>query len=525
MNAEKGGPLVSHKISLTLGDDVTFFYGKVGSRDVAVKQFPMGNVIEEVYGPTTYYVDSANGNDVNNGTSLNTPFETFEKALSVIQGGDTIYLRGGTYVLGAERPNLTSNQSGSESAYTQISAYGNEKVVIDAHNVSNYGGLNDNALRIRDGACFIKVRGIEFTKAKGYGVCLTDNAHDIEFANCKFSENGDCGIYGTTNLVNVSIINCDSYRNYDAAYHGSNADGFGFKWMSAGSVTFIGCRAWQNSDDGWDLYKSDADFYFEDCWAYAQGENIWGDTDFKGDGNGFKLGSGASTDTLENCLSWDNGVTNQNGDGYNMNGNIGDVTLVSCISYKNERNNYNFYTPSGQSSSTIFYHISNSVNYITNHDNYECVEVIHCSWYPEAINIQASDWVSLDDTYAKGIRTTDGSLPDRHGFLVPVEGTKLDSILNDTGNVTGIYQNIEETGLKLFPNPTSGIVNIEFSSGSRDIMIEIINPVGKLVDIYKERNVADVFSARLDLRDLEKGFYFIRITDGENVSVKKIFIY
>jgi len=380
---------------------------------------------------STYYVDCVKGDDANDGMSVENAFKTFEKALSMLQGSDIVYFRGGTYVLGTDRPNITSEQSGTATAYTQLLAYNNEKVIIDAHNVSNYGGLNDNALRFRAGACYVKIEGIEFSKANGYGVCLTDDAHDIEFNNCKFYENGDCGIYGTTNLIGISLINCDAYRNYDVDYHGTNADGFGFKYVAeTGYVTFKGCRAWQNSDDGWDLYKSDATFSFEDCWAYDQGENLWNDTDFKGDGNGFKFGSGASKITAENCLAWGNGVTNKNGDGFNMNGNVGEVDISCSVSYNNARNNYNFYTPSGESSSTIFYYISNSVNYVSNHDNYQCVEVTNCSWYPESIQIQVADWKSLDDTYAKGVRFEDGALPDKKGFLEPSDDGQLMSILD-----------------------------------------------------------------------------------------------
>src|SRR5437867_9262626 len=45
---------------------------------------------------TTYYVGTT-GNDSNNGTSLNTPFRTIGKAASVVNPGDVVNVRGGTY--------------------------------------------------------------------------------------------------------------------------------------------------------------------------------------------------------------------------------------------------------------------------------------------------------------------------------------------------------------------------------------------------------------------------------------------
>ncbi len=154
--------------------------GNDGLADIQETYNTKESTINNTTTGTTYYADFVNGNDANNGTS-ESAFKTFEKALAVIQGGDIVYFRGGTYVLGTNRPNITSNQSGTALAYTQLLAYNNEEVIIDAHNVSNYDGLNDNALRFRAGACYVKVEGLEFTSAKGYGVCLTDNAHNIEF--------------------------------------------------------------------------------------------------------------------------------------------------------------------------------------------------------------------------------------------------------------------------------------------------------------------------------------------------------
>jgi len=46
---------------------------------------------------TTYYI-SPTGNDSNSGTVLSSPFASLQKANSVVQPGDVVYLRGGTYL-------------------------------------------------------------------------------------------------------------------------------------------------------------------------------------------------------------------------------------------------------------------------------------------------------------------------------------------------------------------------------------------------------------------------------------------
>ena len=90
------------------------------------------------------------------------------------------------------------------------------------------------------------------------------------------------------------IINCDAYYNTDPG-HG-NADGFAVKISHGTGNYFYGCRAWRNSDDGWDQFikkeggfPDDVTTTLEYCWAFENGilEN---GTLSKGNGNGFKMG-------------------------------------------------------------------------------------------------------------------------------------------------------------------------------------------------------------------------------------------
>ena len=51
---------------------------------------------------------------------------------------------------------------------------------------------------------------------------------------------------------------------------GGNADGFCDKQFTGGGNTYINCRAWNNSDDGWDLYKrgTTSPIVFINCITY-----------------------------------------------------------------------------------------------------------------------------------------------------------------------------------------------------------------------------------------------------------------
>src|SRR4030043_357681 len=82
------------------------------------------------------------------------------------------------------------------------------------------------------------------------------------------------------------VINCDSYDNYDVETSGGNADGFACKLHPGNGNYFYGCRAWNNSDDGWDFYHTENQTVIEYCWTWHNGAQA------NGNGQGFKLGDG-----------------------------------------------------------------------------------------------------------------------------------------------------------------------------------------------------------------------------------------
>ncbi len=75
----------------------------------------------------SYYVSATNGNDNNNG-SINAPWRYINTAVnkSVLAGGDTIYIRGGTYY---ER--VSMYKSGSSSSRITVTNYSGETPTID----------------------------------------------------------------------------------------------------------------------------------------------------------------------------------------------------------------------------------------------------------------------------------------------------------------------------------------------------------------------------------------------------------
>lgn len=94
---------------------------------------------------------------------------------------------------------------------------------------------------------------------------------------------------------------------------------------------FVGCRAWENSDDGFDLFDSPQKVVIEDSWAFRNGINYWNDSSFAGNGNGFKLGGNQAVGNHRITRSVAFGNVSK---GFDQNNNAGGVTVINNTSYK-----------------------------------------------------------------------------------------------------------------------------------------------------------------------------------------------
>lgn len=126
--------------------------------------------------------------------------------------------------------------------------------------------------------CGIRIKG------SGSGNCY--------FENCVFRYNNNSGVSITSGGANNVFYYVDSYRNGDIISKcGDDADGFSVKLAAGGGNKFYNCRAWENSDDGWDSYDRGTaipDIYYEECVTWHNGDpNIFtGEYDYE---NGFPL--------------------------------------------------------------------------------------------------------------------------------------------------------------------------------------------------------------------------------------------
>lgn len=381
-----------------------------------------------------YYV-SPSGNDANAGT-LAAPFATLPKAVAVAAAGDNIYLRGGTH---AYASTITIAKSGASGAPIKVLAYGSEKPVLD-FSAQPYGAANRGIL-ITTTANWWQFIGLEIAHAGDNGVKV-EGSH-LRFERCVFHHNGDSGLqigFGHTDsnpdgqlAAFIDVINCDSYRNYDSDNRGSDADGFAAKMHCGRNIVFSGCRSWENSDDGWDLFETDYGVVIDNCWTWHNGDGTLfpGSGSFQGNGNGFKLGGNGTggnskgTHIAQFCVSFNNSFKG-NAQGFTNNSHADGLTLYHCLGFSNGASAYNFFVEGSLNSgkqdlleNCVSFPRSGSTTGVSLDAN---VTSISDSW-TLAVSASAADYGDLTEAAASAPRQADGSLPA--GFARLVAGSDL----------------------------------------------------------------------------------------------------
>lgn len=357
-----------------------------------------------------YYV-SPSGNDGGSG-SVGDPFKTITKAVSMAAAGDTIFLRGGQHNYSGK---VAISKSGTSANPITLRAYPDETVILD------FTATATGTRGIELSGSYWHFYNFIIQYAGDNGLYVTGTNNTIEWLVARWNE--DSGIQLHTGAADNLILNCDSYANYDPANRGENADGFATKFGLGTGNILRNCRAWGNSDDGYDCWNTtppSESVTFDHCWAFRNGIDVWGLGGlFAGDGNGFKLGAGAGAHLLINCIAYDNPHH-----GIDVNGNTSGVHVYNCTSVMNGKTNFYF---DEHSSAHV---LRNNLSYLAPVNIYAEIDDEYNSW--NGFTITDNDFASLDPTGIDGPRGADGSLP-RLSFLRPFTGAVMINAGIDVG--------------------------------------------------------------------------------------------
>jgi hypothetical protein len=335
-------------------------------------------------------------------------------AIAKAAGGDIIYLAGGRYYF---NDTISLSNSGSTESLIQLRAspYDTERPVLDFSAMSENSRNRGLSLM----GSYWHLYAIDVYKAGDNCLNISGNNNIVEFST--FSECADTGLQLGNGASNNLILNSDSYFNADSSLE--NADGFAAKLDVGSGNKFVGCRAWNNLDDGWDGYlrgNDNVSTTYENCWAIDNGKLKDGSIG-AGDGNGFKTGGSDGKDLKHNASYLRCIATGNVHDGFDHNSNRGSVTILNSAAHANG-NNINF----GNSNIAASLSLKNTLSFSgKSSDSLKATttDIVSNSWQ-NGLSANSADFASIDSQLLKAPRKSDGSLPDVD-YLKLVQGSQL----------------------------------------------------------------------------------------------------
>ncbi|MEX0736468.1 MAG: DUF1565 domain-containing protein, partial [Bacteroidota bacterium] len=110
------------------------------------------------------------GNDDSTGTHEQ-PYATITKAHSVVQAGDTVFVRGGVYSIGTT---ITLSKNGTDSQRIHLFAYAGERPVLDFSGMSVADG--NRGVRLR--GWYWHIKGLDIKGAGDNGMLIDPGSYN-----------------------------------------------------------------------------------------------------------------------------------------------------------------------------------------------------------------------------------------------------------------------------------------------------------------------------------------------------------
>lgn len=162
-----------------------------------------------------YYI-APNGNDANPG-SFTEPLATLDTAMNLMEAGDVLFVRGGTYLAAGTTGGIRNKNGTADKPFTVL-AYPGETPVFDGD--WGYGGGKGFGLWFI-GCSYWHIEGLRFCKYQETGAFLDGNTHHMNFINDAFGDIYDTTtpetIYGRSGITSegandILVDGCEFYR-------------------------------------------------------------------------------------------------------------------------------------------------------------------------------------------------------------------------------------------------------------------------------------------------------------------------
>jgi hypothetical protein len=193
------------RVTYTDPDGIAGTDSVVGSIRTRDEDIPLGT-------GNTYYV-ATDGDDANPGTEAE-PFGTIQHAADIVAAGDTVYIKGGTYVpelteyRGSANHGIIITTSGTPDNYITFQNYNGEEVIIEGNDIAA-------ALIAIDMASYVRIRGLTIQNAYYAGIKLTHEANYNIIESCVFHNCGHANPHAAIEINLGAANTLIQYNHFD----------------------------------------------------------------------------------------------------------------------------------------------------------------------------------------------------------------------------------------------------------------------------------------------------------------------
>jgi len=199
------------------------------------------NIPEPTLSGKVYFVDKTNGSNSNSGLSEGLAWASIQKAVSVANAGDKVWIKAGNY--GSE--NLTMQRAGSTSNPIVFEGYKNNPGDITSNYYTPYSNINDQTSLPLDSSEMPLLDGND--PDSGDGIEFFSNIDNIIFRNIQIKDyfngvhfnNGENILFENVNITDIGIPT------------GASSNAFDVSGSSNGNYRFINCKVVNAEHAGW----------------------------------------------------------------------------------------------------------------------------------------------------------------------------------------------------------------------------------------------------------------------------------
>ena len=429
-------------------NEILFYYNETSTNkvvaslttpmvDVSGNTYPIGNLTLSPYSgvvlmpsnDVSVYFLAPDGSDNSGDGTIENPWFSLNKVWEVIEPGDTVYMRDGSY--GYTYRQYLTGVNGSINARINIWAYPGENPHIVEPDDASFARNTGYVIYFKGD--YFHWKGIEISNYKQLNydeMTFPFRSEDSDHNIFELLTVHDCGFgihIGGSSDDNL-FLNCDIYNIYDplstSSVDGSlvadpyeDGDGFSIGYGGLGTTnTYRGCRAWNIADDGWDLWRSDSHVIIDRCWTWNCG--FAPDGSIGGNGNGFKLGITETSTawagnppilrTITNSITYGNRAS-----GVHQNGSYCATQFYNNIAYDN--GDYGFW----MASYNVPHVFKNNISYANGYAAITTAEsiveyntfLVGNNQTNPSFNVTDNDFISINASSLSAPRQANGDLP------------------------------------------------------------------------------------------------------------------